>query len=424
MTLRVAAPWRTRVVQALNSDHPIVLGLLAPREGYEFTIDLPAPDAAALAASEAAAAGLRAKLTALEPDIAADAIATYVKSRDVESQAQVEAHNPDLVFIHGTPLTFGNRPWLSHMEELLPLFGPFFWSGKSADQSAYGTPIWRILRRVFEDSNCRALFTHLRHSADWIGKLFDSPAIAAKTHYIPFGHAFPPEIEARVRAAQSARPERSGCTFLFTNSWTQAGDSFVLRGGVETLLAFGRLAQERSDVRLVLRSAMPMDTLGQGFADFVRNVPRVEVVDRKLAYPDFVELFLGADAYLVPSCGLHTVSLIEAMSTGAAVIASDAPGVDEFLHHDRTGIAVAGRLGKLSWYDERGYLRQTFEPLFRGIDQQFVENLYQSMARVAADRDYRLALGRAGFEHVRANHAIGPWLDGFGRVLDGVRAGL
>jgi len=424
MTVRIAAPWRTPVVQALNSDHPIVLGLLAPRDGYEFAIDLATPDAAALAASEAAAAGLRKKLEALEPDLPPEAIATYVKSRDVESQAFVEKYDPDLVFIHGTPLTFGNRPWISHMEELLPLFGPFFWSGKSADQTAYGTPIWRILRRVFEDANCRALFTHLRHSADWIGTLFDSPAIAAKAHYIPFGHAFPPEIEARVRAAQPARDARTGCTFLFTNSWTQAGESFVLRGGVETLLAFGRLAQERPDVRLILRSAMPSQTLGQGFADFVRSQPRVEIVDRKLDYSKFVDLFLDADAYLIPSCGLHTVSLIESMSTGVAVIASDAPGVDEFLHDGRTGIAVPGRKGKLSWYDEYGYLRQTFEPLFRGIDHEFVENLYRSMARVAADRDYRRTLGRGGFEHVRANHAFDPWAGGFGRTLDQVCAGL
>jgi glycosyltransferase involved in cell wall biosynthesis len=422
--VRVAAPWRTPVINWLNGDHPISLGLLAPRPGYEFALDLPPPDDAARAKSRAAAAGLEAKLRALEPELDPAAIAEYVRSRDIESQAYVEAHDPDLVFLAGTPLGFGDRPWMIHIEELLPLFGPFFWSGKSFERSAYGTPIWRILKRVFEDPQCRSIFTHLRHSADWIGTLFDSPVIAAKTRHIPFGHAFPPAIEARVAAAQPARATRTGCTFLFTNSWLQAGESFVIRGGVETLLAFGKLSAERPDCRLIVRSQMPKDTLGEGFANYVRSMSNVTLIDAKMPYVDFVDLFLEADVYMIPSCGLHTVSLIEGMATGAAVIASDAPGADEFLKDGETGVAVKGRLGKLSYYDERGYLRQTFEPLFRGIDQEFVDGLYRTMKLMAEDKDTRLRLGRAGYAHVRANHPMAPWLDGFGNLIDEVRDGL
>lgn len=415
--IRVALPWRTPVVRWLNGDHPIVMGLIEPVPGHEFVLDLPAPDAAAKRKARVARDALERELLAYDPTLLPADIAAFVDSRDVESQACVEAVDPDLVFLAGTPLTFGNRPWIFHIEELLPLFGPFLWSGKSFDSSAYGTPVFRMVKYLLEHERCLSIFTHLRHSADWIGRLFDSPSIAAKTTYIPFGHAFPPELEAKVAGARALRAKREGCTFLFTNSWSQAGESFVIRGGMETLLAFGRLADELPDCRLILRSQLPLATFGAEFGDFVRSIANVRLIEAKTTYVELVDLLVEADVFVIPSCGLHTVSLVEGMASGAAVIGSDAPGVDEFLQHGRTGLAVEGRKDKLSWYDDRGYLRQRFEPLFRGIDHAFVENLYQAMRSLATDRDERLRLGSAGFEHVRRNHTMGPWIDGFRRIL-------
>jgi hypothetical protein len=419
----VAAMWRTPIFQWLGGDHPMMTSLLAPRAGYEFKLDLPAADEAARAKAEKGLANLSAKLRKAVPDIADDVLAEFVKSRDLESQAQVAAAEPDLVFPHSMPFTDMERPWISHLEELLALFAPFFWHGTSAERTAYGTPVWRLVKAMLEDPSCRALSAHLRHTVDWIGTLFDSPAIAAKTRYIPFGHAFPPAIEARVAAAQEARASRKGCTFLFTNSWFQAEPSFVLRGGMETLAAYGNLVRRRPDCRLILRTKLPVSIFGEGFADFVRALPNVEIVDGKLDYPDFVDLFLRADAFLLPSCGLHTVSLLEAMASGAALIASDAPAVDEFVTHGETGLAVEGRR-KLSWYDEHGFLRQTFEPLKKDFDVKFAAALEAAMDRVAGDGAYRVKLGRAAFAHVRQNHAMEPWIGGFGRMLDDVRDSL
>ena len=422
--LRVAAMWRTPIFQWLGGDHPMMTSLLAPRSGYEFLLDMPAPDAAARARAEAGLAGLSATLRAAVPMATDKEIAEFVASRDLNSQAEVEAADPDLVFPHSMPFVDLRRPWISHIEELLPLFAPFFWHGTSADRSVHRTPVWHLVRAMLEHPSCRALSSHLRHSVDWIGKLFESPAIAAKTRHIPFGFAFPPDVEAHVAAAQSARETRTSCTFLFTNSWFQAEPSFILRGGMEVLAAYGHLVRKRPDCRLILRTKLPTKIMGPGFDSFVRSIPNVEVIDGKLDYAAFVDLFLRADVFLLPSCGLHTVSLVEAMASGAAVIASDAPGVDEFLHDGETGIATKGRLGKLSWYDEYGFLRQTFEPLKKSFDADFAANLLAAMESLARDTARRRALSRAGYAHVRANHAMGPWVDGFGRMLDDVREGL
>lgn len=423
MTCRVAAPWRTPIFRQLGGDHPMMTSLLAPRAGYEFLLDMPAPTDADRRAASVERDALVDELAVACPDLPRAAIAAFADSRDLESQAQIAAAAPDLTLPHSMPFVFGQRPWLAHIEELMTLFAPFLWHGTTANKDVRTMPVWRLVRAMLESPNCRAVSSHLRHSHEWIGRLFDSPTISAKSHYIPFGIDFPPALQARIDAAQETRTGRSGCTFLFTNSWGQQDESFVLRGGMETVAAFGALVARRPDCRLILRTAIPK-LFGPGFEALVRGIPNVEIVDERLGFEDFIGLFLRADVFLIPSCGLHTVSILQAMACGAATIASDAPAVDEFLADGETGLAVRGRLGRTSWYDAHGFLNQTFEPMLKSYDTAFAASLAEAMDSLAGGPARRLRLSRAGRAHVATNHAIGPWVEGFGRVLDSVRAAL
>ena len=52
------------------------------------------------------------------------------------------------------------------------------------------------------------------------------------------------------------------------------------------------------------------------------------------------------------------------MSYGMAVVGSDGWGMEEYLHHERNGLVVKGRYGKVSWADETaGLLREDYEPM-------------------------------------------------------------
>ena len=62
----------------------------------------------------------------------------------------------------------------------------------------------------------------MRSTAEGIAKLFQSPAIAAKTTYIPMGIRYPAEY-------QRHEPSKT-VNLLFTNSWHQAADSFYFAG--------------------------------------------------------------------------------------------------------------------------------------------------------------------------------------------------
>src|SRR5262249_40572051 len=142
----------------------------------------------------------------------------------------------------------------------------------------------------------------------------------------------------------------------------QQESSFVLRGGADVVRAFMELGAKYPDTRLIVLSSLPVSHYGAGFADFVRRIPNLHLIDRRVTDDELVELMMSADVFVLPSAGLHALSILRAMYCGLAVIASDAPGNDEYLADDVTGVTVTGRRGKTAWYDEIGFLHQTFEP--------------------------------------------------------------
>lgn len=109
------------------------------------------------------------------------------------------------------------------------------------------------------------------------------------------------------------------------------------------------------------------------------------------------------------------------MYFGAVMVAADAAGVEEFVEHGKTGLIARGRLGKTAWYDETGLLNQTFEPLFQGVDQGFVERLYTEMKRLVVEPQLRRDLRRGARAHVLKNNVMGPWQGGIRNILEDAR---
>ena len=64
-------------------------------------------------------------------------------------------------------------------------------------------------------------------------------------------------------------------------------------------------------------------------------------------------LHANSHIFLLPAARIHIVSLLQAMSYGLAVVGSDGWGMEEYLHHERNGLVVKGRYGKVSWADDQ-----------------------------------------------------------------------
>src|SRR5688572_18460791 len=105
---------------------------------------------------------------------------------------------------------------------------------------------------------------------------------------------------------------------------------------------------------------------------------------------------LHADShiFLLPAARVHIVSLLQAMSYGLAVVASDGWGIDEYLEHERNGLIVKGRYGIASWADtEAGLLREDYN-VMHIPNPQIVEGIIESVSRLVEDQQLRARLGR------------------------------
>ncbi|HEX9463995.1 MAG TPA: glycosyltransferase family 4 protein [Alphaproteobacteria bacterium] len=421
--IRVGVPWNAPGLLRFNGDHPLPGSLVADYPGYSFDFTLSPADAANIRRANAAADAFRQALRAQTPTPSTEMIEEFIVSRGLQTQAMMLAPC-DLHFLHTAPLTLGIRPWILHVEELITLFAPFVWHGTSADVHIRDLPAYRMVKYLLESPACRAVLSHLTHSRDFLPVLFDSPKLADKVHHVPLGVEFSSAATKKITERQGSRSQAPGTTFLFTNSWSQQEGSFILRGGADVIGAFIELVAKHPASRLIMLSTLPVSHYGEGFAQFVRQVPNLHLIDHRVSDDELVDLMMASDVFLIPSVGLHALSVLRAMYCGLAVVVSDAPGNDEFVSHDQTGIVVEGRRGKTAWYDEIGFLHQTFQPMFGQKLGDFAGNLFRAMEQLVTDADRRRRLGQAAREHVRRHHRIEGWRAGFKKILDQVRPTL
>ncbi len=421
--IRVGVPWNAPDLQRFNGDHPLPGSLIADYPGYEFDFALSPADSGNIRRAQDEADALRRGLATVTPALSAEEIEEFVMSRGLQTQAMML--NPcDLHFLHTAPLTHGTRPWILHIEEMVTLFAPFVWHGTSANVNIRAHPAYRMVKKLLESPTCRAVFSHLSHSRDFLPVLFDSEILARKVHHIPLGIEFSAAATQKIVERQGERGGLPVRTFLFTNSWSQHESSFVLRGGNDVIRAFLGLVAKYPDARLIVLSTLPVSHYGEGFRDLVRRIPNLTLIERRATDDELVELMMAADVFLVPSVGLHALSILRSMYCGLPTLVSDAPGNDEYVTHDRTGVVVPGRQGKTAWYDEIGFLHQTFEPVFSKQLDDFSGALFQEMERLHVDRERRRRIGQAAREHALRHHRIEEWRAGFRRLLDGVRPTL
>jgi glycosyltransferase involved in cell wall biosynthesis len=413
----IGVPWQAPVFRDANSQHPLPRSLIADTAEFVFDPGL-ASGAQAQALAKQDGAALRAALCASLPHIDQTEVDRFIASRDLESQAQMSSPM-DLLFLHTAPLTFGQRPWAMHIESTLPMFEPFFGHFRTWDIDLDATPAWHFVRHLVGAPQCRAIFTHLRRTQEDLPRLFRNGDLARKVHYAPLGFEMPAELRRSTEdaiARKNAKAAGDELVFLFTNSWHQAPDSFVKRGGLEVLMAFLVLIDRQPNCRLILRSQLP-PYVEKLLPFSVRGHPKIEFLDEMIPEAALYELFLRADVFLLPSTNLHTISMLRAMATGGVLITTDVSSIDEFVTDEENGLVLPAWKG-ISYRDdlESGLLREQSKPR-RDSNTVLAANLSVTLLRIAADRELRNRLRMNARRHVADRHRMGPWRDGFHSML-------
>ncbi|MBV9122620.1 MAG: glycosyltransferase family 4 protein [Planctomycetes bacterium] len=330
----------------------------------------------------------------------------FLQSRHFQSQLLL-AHYRGLVFLPSMPYTYNQNPWVVEIEDPTTLFYPLIENGATRALCIADSPYFPVVKTLLESDQCKAIITHMRSTAKLVPLLFQSDTIRQKVYYTPLG--------VKVPQRRQTHEESEHLDLLFTNSWCQIPENFFVRGGLDVLVAFAILHKRYPHLRLTLRTHLPK--LDDRFHRLIQ-AGWVRIINRFMA-PEEMDALLGSShIFLLPAARVHIVSLLQAMSYGLAVVASDGWGIEEYLVHERNGLVVKGRYGKTSWEDEEaGMLRENYDSMFQP-DPRIVRGLVEAVSRLVEDRELRQRLGKTARRDVQTNYNLDNWNQGLKKVLD------
>jgi glycosyltransferase involved in cell wall biosynthesis len=413
---KIYVPWS--LPSTFNGRHPLVASLvdggstaatfLSPRESFEHE------DIIRTVRDFTAFTARMMEHFSGHPVVTRDHVTKFIQSRDILTQLLKPA-DTELIFLHTVPNTNDATPWLIHIEMLINLFIPIVWQGQTGKLKLRSLAIYWLVRYMLEQPECKGIFTHVKETARTLGALFESEIIAAKTRYIPLGVAVTPEQDAEIERAMASRSSGE-VTLLFTNSFHQLPESFVLRGGVDVVTAFIAASRRAGNLRLIMRTNLP-DMLGPNLRQMIAGNPNIEVISEQVSDDELFQLYCKSQIFLVPAAALHALSVARAMHCGMVCIASDAPGFEEYISDEVTGFLVPGRREAVySEEPETGWLRDDYLPMFRP-NPEFSTNLSMLLVRLAQSEPLRRQIGDNARRWAKQYLSHERWLAGFDGML-------
>jgi glycosyltransferase involved in cell wall biosynthesis len=330
----------------------------------------------------------------------------FLQSRHYQSQLLL-GDERGLVFLTSMPYTYGQNPWVVEIEDPTTLFYPLIHNGHTYQINLADSPYFPIVKTLLESDQCKGILTHMRSTAEMVATLFGSETIRNKVFHAPLGVRLPRRWQRHENDDE--------IRLLFINSWCQVPNNFYLRGGADVLEAFAILRERYPQLRLTLRTNLPP------LADYYHRVMEdgwVRVISRFLSAEEMESLLAESHIFLLPAARVHIVSVLQAMSYGLAVVASDGWGVGEYLEHERNGLIVKGRYGKASWADHQaGMLREDYERM-NSPDPEVVQGLVEAVSRLVEDRALRQRLGQAARRDVETTYSLERWNRALKEVFD------
>jgi glycosyltransferase involved in cell wall biosynthesis len=336
------------------------------------------------------------------------AIVKFLHTRQLQSQLLLGTGEGP-VFLTSMPFTYGQRPWVIEIEDPTTLFFPMIQNGQTCSVDIRSVPCFPIIKAMLESDECKAILTHMKSTAEMLPTLFQSEVIARKVIAAPLGVKLP----ARWQHHEAHSPDEP-IDLLFINSWCQVPENFFVRGGLDVLEAFAILHERYPQLRLTMRTNLP--ALDDHFRRIIEE-GWVRVIDRFMTAEEMADLHASSHIFLLPAARIHVVSLLQAMSYGLAVVASDGWGIEEYLDDERNGLVVEGRYGKTSWADtESGLLREDYEAMYTA-DPEIVDGLVEAVSRLVEDAQLRRRLGRAARRDIETRFTVARWNQGLQEAL-------
>jgi glycosyltransferase involved in cell wall biosynthesis len=338
-------PWT--LAQYLNGAHPLILSVL---DGLAGQVMIAGPQAKAMmdlsefAADYGRLADELRVLTGVDRDTAQRFIATRYHLSDALAP-------PNSIAFHHTILPSLRYSSIVHFETPILFFWPEVSHGKfSRGSSLVDHPFYPMISASLAHSNIRKIVSHSATGLRYLRGLFPDPVIQDKTAHIPLMPFVQRSVERarRLPGGQLVPPTKGRRRLLFTNSFHGEPSSFWLRGGVTTLLAFHRV-DAVIPLELVIVGSIPDDLPEEAVA--IVQSPHVRHVSRA-SESELQAYYDSADVMLLPSVGLHSMSIARAICSGCYVLCSDVPGAEEYVTDQVVGLILNGTAGKRVYFGD------------------------------------------------------------------------
>ncbi|BAI76801.1 hypothetical protein AZL_f00410 (plasmid) [Azospirillum sp. B510] len=360
----ILLPDKRAAFELADGSHPDALNVLRTAEGVSFLPAAPAEGGslAALAAGFDHCVRVCDALTGVHPLVDRASAARYVGHRALSLVDDGQGAVMDLLTT--IPMTVGQRPYTLLLDLIPAMFQPFepyVRHAVSADRS----PLYWIVRAFLESPHCLAIYSPYQEGQSLLGRFFQSPAIERKTAMVD--HLTPDETRSQaitLRPSSAGGRREGGPTLLFTASAVNPSTKFYLRGGVYVLALFRELVERYPDLRLIMRTPLP-DTLGLALRDLAVTHPNIRLIETKIDYASYHDLFRQSDIFLSPSTGFYMNSTLNAMRYGAVPVLTDTFGCRDMIADGRNGVLVAMPPDALVIDADRGAYSQDFRGFMR-----------------------------------------------------------
>jgi hypothetical protein len=222
-----------------------------------------------------------------------------------------------------------------------PLFLPFYQQGSGKDYS------WKSLRdyyrRLFSHPFCLGIFSHIPETMQNISTFFQSDTIDRKLYSSRIGLSAASLPTDRLPGkGPVATP-----TFFFCNSAHQNPANFWKRGGHIVLRFWKEYRTGGKTGYLFLRCERPSDQDLTAYGvdpEFLRqeNGKSLFWIENFLTNSEMNALMAAAHFFLLPSLGLHSASILQAMALGSVPVVTDTLGTSRYIVDDQNGLILKG----------------------------------------------------------------------------------
>jgi glycosyltransferase involved in cell wall biosynthesis len=362
---------------------------ISPPEGYEFVLtETFSERTAKLLIKSSFSYFVREQLNKVLPPVLVRAYVQKFKSPPVAADLTYAIHH----------LPFRKDPWVIELENVCNL---------TESNSAFLRRYRGFFERKLASPYCKKIIVWSDVAFRSIELNLDCSTFGNKMGKVPYATTSKDGPDTPAHGGETVK-------LLFVNS-ANLQSNFRLKGGVEVLEAFSILGNTHPNLQLVIRSDVPEDV--KRTYSRMRNVQFIEEV---LPFAVLEKEYQSCDVFLAPGYMMAVWAILDAMSYGLPVVATDIACAGEYVEDGRTGLVI-NNPQQVPCYEKDLFLPplSKLRTSVKRADSNVVQDLVKALSILIESPQRRQEMGRAGRREVEhGRFSIARRNDKLKRILD------